>query len=138
MCRRGVLFKKMKNTLKEKTIKYLENIKKRAEKMNSDYPKKIMIIEKELRKNQKMSKKLDEISIIHKFLKSVGWTFENLDNFLDCLGMAYRNGFIDAFKQYNKEPFENHKEVEKIISDSILKAKKDFKKEILRRGISGQ
>ena len=99
---------------------------------------KIKKVEKELRKNQKMSKKLDEISIIHKFLKSVGWTFENLDNFLDCLGMAYRNGFIDAFKQYNKEPFENHKEVEKIISDSILKAKKDFKKEILRRGISGQ
>ena len=28
----------MGKTLKEKTIKYLENIKKRAEKMNSDYP----------------------------------------------------------------------------------------------------
>jgi len=93
---------------------------------------KIEKIEKELRKNQKMSKKLDEISIIHKFLKSVGWTFEDLDNFLDCAGMAYRSGFIDAFKQYNREPFENHKKVEKAISDGILKTKKDFKKEILR------
>jgi len=99
---------------------------------------KIEKIEEELRKNQKMSKKLDEISIIHKFLKSRGWTYENLDNFLDCLGITYSRGFIDAFKLYNREPFENHKKVEKTLSDGILKLKKDFKKEILRREISGQ
>ena len=97
---------------KEKSIKYLENVKKRGEKM-----------------------------VIDRFLKSVGWTNENLDTYLDSLGMAYRKGFIDAFERYNEKPYKGtYEETEKIISDAVKKTKKDFYREMsnLTKGRRGQ
>lgn len=89
---------------KEKTIKYLENVKKRGEKM-----------------------------VISEILKSVGWTNKIFDTYLNGLGLAYRKGFIDAFERYNKKPYEGtYKETEKIISDAVKKNKEDFYREMLK------
>jgi len=89
---------------KGKTIKYLENTKRRAEKM-----------------------------VIDRFLKSMDWTNKNLETYLDGLGLAYRKGFIDAVNDFGNKNILSTitmAEMEEIISNAIKKTKRDFYKEI--------